>query len=431
MPAFDQGRSSARPPASPPRRSAGAHNPDATTRTADARPWSNALRIPVEGPRGTVWLTSLQWTLWWYLRRPRRRTARLTLAHLEAVTGAGRGSCWRALTRLRSLELLGWRAIPTMELVADRRPRRYSPGCRAHLITWIPAPARRATSAALRRSTSGANDSVSSPYGTYLTRTRVETAWAAGTRRQPPRFGRPAGGLTGPRRGPPHILYGRCPANHSIRLGRWSWRTGPAWAPFLAAEFRGACRPCSADVVERLELVLPPPAGRGSSPAELADGGLVDRRIALASTFVDQRLHPAVGEQLRRDYLERDPAAPPWRPPTVSRVGSLLDDLAAQLHSGSRGTPGHGHGPGEAGGPLEHTEVRTDATQQRGSLGDGGRHPQAVRRDAHPAPGRRPESLGRQDRGAARGDARPDRAQAQGDELVDGPTGSAGVDDEH
>lgn len=214
-----------------------------------------------------------------------------------------------------------------MEKVPGRRPRRFSPGCRGHLRHWIPRAARDAHRSTLRAWRSpGAIDSVSGPYGMFITREGVERDYVG---RQPPRFRR-AGASTGPRRGPPHRLYARCPAGHWTGCGRWSWRAGPAWAPSLVAEWRGRCRRCGAEVSERVDLAMPPEPGRGPSPAELADPGLVATRSGSAAELLAAPgLHPALAEQLRRDYIERDPAAPPWRPPSPRRI--RFEELEAAI----------------------------------------------------------------------------------------------------
>ncbi len=299
---------------------------------------SNALRWSVNAPRGPVYLTGLQWSLWWLLSRPRRSWSHgdLTLTKLSTLTGSSRGRCWHALSRLRSLELVSWRAWPAMPLDPERRPRRYSPGCRGRLLVWIPKAARDARLAGPpggpRRTPI---DSVSGPFGTYLAREGLEAAWrrrksGAGARPSRPSawpdYPGDADTARRPRRGPPRVLYARCPSGHRLRAGRRSWIEGPSWAPSLSARFEGRCRLCAADVVELVTVTLPPPPPRGLSDAELTDPATLAGRIDSARRLLDDpSLHPAVREQLRRDYTDRPPGyTGRWPTPVFDRAGELL-----------------------------------------------------------------------------------------------------------
>lgn len=293
---------------------------------------SNALRWPVQAPRGRVHLTGLQWQLWWLLSRPRRTWMHgdVTLARLSTLTGSSRGRCWHAMSRLRSLELVSWRAYPVMELVPDRRPRRWSPGRRGRLLVWIPAPARRArlTAAAGLRGHTG-NDSVSGPFGAYIAREGLTAALRRrlGSRRLA-ELSTYGGTARRPWRGPPRVLYARCPAGHRLRIGRRSWGLGPDWAPSVTARFEGPCRRCGSTVVEEIRVELAPPLPRGLSAGELADPALLAARIDSARRLAAGELHPAVRERLRRDYLERPPGyVGRWPGPLIERAG----DVAAAL----------------------------------------------------------------------------------------------------
>lgn len=288
---------------------------------------SNALRMPVAAPRGTVYLTGLQWTIWWLLTRPRRQWSHgdMTLAKLADLTGSSRGRCWHALTRLRSLELVSWRAWPAMPLTEPpHRQRRTSPGCRGRLLVWIPPRAQAARTASLRAFRLGQNDSLSGTYGAYASARGAADAWRArrtGRRRDlAPRLDRPT-----PRRGPPRVVYGRCPVGHTVRLGRRSWIEGPEWRPSITATFIGTCRRCHALVSDGFELELPPEPGRGPSPAELADPATLERRRKLAAELLaDPMTAPSLRERIRRDYVERPPDAPPWRPAAPESTGHLV-----------------------------------------------------------------------------------------------------------
>lgn len=309
------------------------------TRTAR----SNALRWPAQAPRGRVYLTGLQWHLWWLLSRPRRTWTHgdVTLSKLSSLTGSSRGRCWHALTRLRSLELVSWRPWPEMELVPERRPRRYSPGRRGRLLVWIPRAAQRArlsAAAGLRRPTS--NDSVSGPFGAWIAREGL----AAALRRRlgSRRLGNlsTAGGFGArPWRGPPRVLYALCPAGHRLRIGRRSWALGPDWAPSIGVRFEGPCRTCGADVVEDVAVELAPPVPRGLSAAELADPALLAARIDSARRELARvALHPAVREQLRRDYVDR-PAGYTgrWPTPLVQRAAEVASRIVSRQPDGARG----------------------------------------------------------------------------------------------
>lgn len=307
---------------------------------------SNALRLPVRAPRGVVYLTGLQWTLWWILSRPRRSWTHgdLTLERLSQLTGSSRGRCWHALTRLRSLELVSWRAWPAMPTEPDRRPRRFSPGCRGRLLVWIPAASRAARRGALGAIRHGAIDSVSGTYGAYASARGASVAWLArhpqpGRLRIWPPLERPPT----PRRRPPRVVYGRCPVGHAVRLGRRTWIEGPPWAPSIAARFVGRCRRCDAVVVDGFELELPPPPPRGPSPAELADPAVLERRRRLAAELLaDPSTSVALRERIRRDYLEPPgPDSDRYRPPaSVERAGDVVERLAPHI----LGPAGRGRG---------------------------------------------------------------------------------------
>lgn len=222
---------------------------------------SNALRWPVMGPGGRVFLSTGQRTLLSVLRASRRRRA--TLDELTAWSGGvSRGRTADRLARLRELGLIGYSA------------QRGRLGC----TRWWFGRLRRGIATAIRRARQGAlNDSVP-PSGGYVSlrayarRSPVDL----GIRGHPPGAGRTRAGV-GPRRGrPPRILYGHCPAGHSTRIGRWSWMTSVGR---LEATYRGRCRRCSAALVETLSLELPTLEQERQRRRPEAIGSLLERYL--------------------------------------------------------------------------------------------------------------------------------------------------------
>lgn len=253
---------------------------------------SPTLRWPVSSPwalgrRGspTAYLSSRQRALLLYLTRTVQRGDR-TLEEIGRVLGVtSRGQVSRELRRLRQLELIGYRSW------------RGSKG--RHRIWMTRAAARLWRRAATRRK--GANDSLSTPFGGYLSRKGLEAASRGGGG---PLLAGLAAARDGPRRGkdPPRQLYGTCPAGHSTRLGRWSWTRLPAGA--VLAHWRGSCRRCGGRQVEEiLELQVAPEHPRQPSPDELQDAGLFERRRRAALEIDADPTTPwLVRQQLRRDY---------------------------------------------------------------------------------------------------------------------------------
>lgn len=277
--------------------------PRATVPPSRAYRPDNALRWPVATPAGTRYLSSGQRATL-TLVRLRLRRGPATLDELARLTGTGsRGRLWQRLDRLRSLGLIGFRAASPGRIRATPCERhgatpdrcRHSPG-RGHgrLLVWIPRAARRLGPRPRWR-----NDSVSTPFGGFLTR---EGLAAATTRGGGPPGSGGRGALAGPRRGPPRVLYGRCPAGHRCRLGRRSL-TGSELA--LVAAFRGSCRRCGRRVAELVTIRWQPPAARPLSPAELEDPAVLeDRRRRAAELVADPATPWRLRVQLTRDYLE-------------------------------------------------------------------------------------------------------------------------------
>lgn len=278
---------------------------------------SNAWRFPVEGPAGrTLYLTGLQWQLYWTVRHLRDFRGQWTLARFSELTGSSRGRCWHALARLRSLDLIGFRAWPVMERDPDRTPRRYSPGRLGRLLLWLPRRLQLARGPARAGSPAGSHptriDSVSTPSGRFLTRDGLSRAFARDPDRwRPPGPGSDAG--TGPRRGrPPRVLWSRCPAGHRVHLQRRTWTVRRAT---VSGVFEGRCGRCGQDSREAIELRRLDPA-RPLTPAEVADPGLFAGRAAAAAAVVAAEAGPLeLREVLHRDYLD------PERPRAALRPG--------------------------------------------------------------------------------------------------------------
>jgi hypothetical protein len=256
---------------------------------------SPTLRWPVSSPwalrwRGspTAYLSTQQRVLLLYLARTTKRGDR-TLEEIGRVLGiTSRGQVSRELRRLRHLELIGYRAWR---------------GSRGRHRIWLGRGAARLRRAARERAQHGANDSLSTPFGGFISRQGLE---AAARRSGSPLLAGRAAARDGPRRGgdPPRQLYATCPAGHSTRLGRRSWTRAPGVGT-LRAVWTGICRRCDGrPVQETLELEVRPPEPRPPSPAELADPGLLEQRRRLAAELVDDPATPwPVRAQLRRDYL--------------------------------------------------------------------------------------------------------------------------------
>jgi len=223
-------------------------------------------------------------------------TTTRNLAELLGRRSGGRVD--RQLGRLRQLGLIGYQGV---------RGRR---GC---IRWWFPASARRAYRGAHGRRLPRGNDSLSTPFGGFITARGVAGAW---TGRHPPRFGRsrrPHRPPSGAPETPPRVLYAKCPAGHQSRIGRRSWRRA---AGELRAEWRGTCRRCSRAIRELVVLQLPLPEPRAPSAAELADPSLRARRAAEARRLVaDPATGPELRETLTRDYLSGPPAEPTRRDP--------------------------------------------------------------------------------------------------------------------
>jgi hypothetical protein len=267
---------------------------------------SAALRYPVASPwklerqgQATAYLSARQAALLIFLQRRRALRRQWTLAELCRWTGIpSRGQAWHELRRLRQLDL-----------IAYTKPRR---GARGYHRFWIPRK-RWALALALRgRRLRRDNDSLSTPSG-FVSRIGVEQAER--NRAAPPGSRGPAA-LTGPRRGrpPPRVLYARCPAGHTVRPQRTSWRRG---ASSFHGEWQGFCGRCRQPIRETIDLVVELEA-RPLSAEELADPELRERRRRAAlEALADPATPYAVREQLRRDYL-----APP-APATDRRPGNL------------------------------------------------------------------------------------------------------------
>lgn len=248
---------------------------------------SSRLIFPVSSPwalerRGhpTAYLSVRQRALLIYLSKTQRR-GRRTLAEMGRILGVtSRGQVSRELRRLRQLELIGYQA------------RRGSRGSH-HL--WINRAAARLR---LRRAVATrANDSTSTPFGGFITKSGLERAWRK--RGRPLLPGRPAA-RDGPRRGssPPRTLNARCPAGHPTRIGRRSWRTVVGGG--LEAVFRGVCRRCGGrEVSEIVSVTLPPAPPRAMSAEERADPGLVAARRRMAALFEADGLRLATVREYR------------------------------------------------------------------------------------------------------------------------------------
>lgn len=244
---------------------------------------SPTLRWPVSSPwalrrRGspTAYLSTQQRVVLLYVARTTRRGDR-TLEEISRVVGiTSRGQVSRELRRLRQLELIGFKAWR---------------GPKGRHRLWLPRGAARLRRALAERAHQVRNDSLSTPFGGFISRKGVESAADRGGGPLLP--GR-AAARDGPRRGhePPRQLYATCPAGHSTRLGRRSWRTVPGVA--LRAVWTGTCRRCGGRPVEevvevRLNL---PTSDRPLSTAELADPALLERRRAMAAAFERDGLAP-------------------------------------------------------------------------------------------------------------------------------------------
>jgi hypothetical protein len=230
---------------------------------------SSRLIFPVSSPwaakrRGspTAYLSARQRSLLLYLASTQRWRGRRTLEEMAKVLGVtSRGQVSRELRRLRQLEVIGFKA---------RRGQRGS-----HLV-WISRSAARLR--AVRHQVR--NDSASTPFGGFISRTGLQRTWSGGGGPLLP--GR-AAARDGPRRGsdPPRALNARCPLGHPTRLGRRSWMRH---ARGVVAEWSGECRICARPILERVEVAIAEPV-RVPSPSELADPALLDRRRRMAALF--------------------------------------------------------------------------------------------------------------------------------------------------
>ena len=275
---------------------------------------SGALRWPVPGPRGVVWLSVRELSALVVCRTAHLLRGRVTTARLAELTGnPSRGQTWNEMARLRQQGLIGFRAYPVMErdgrdrarLGGQRRP---SPGSNGRLLVWIPKAARiayrRAIDDAHRWREAVRIDLTPTRFPGFSGRARAESWWRA----RLARGGSPPGGPAGPRRGrrPPIAVTAHCPAGHRTTTGRWSWREGP---PAWVAEYVGRCRPCGVDVRETLTVELPPEPARPDSPAESADAAVRARRAAIAAEILaEQGRDLPLGQRVR---LERDYLSPP------------------------------------------------------------------------------------------------------------------------
>lgn len=250
------------------------------------------------------------------MSRPALLRGRLTTSRLAELTGnPSRGQAWNHLARLRQLGLIGFRAFPVMERTGRDRlrlggPRRPSPGAAGRLLLWIPKAARiarrRAVDDALRWRDAVRIALTSTRYPGFSGADRAADWWRTRLRRSgSPPDPRPPGG--GPaarrRRRPPVAIRAHCPAGHVTSTGRWSWTEGP---PAWTAEYRGPCRVCRLEVVERLVVEFPPEPPRPDSPAELEDPELRPRRATVArGLLAEPDLIRPLGQRVRleRDYL--------------------------------------------------------------------------------------------------------------------------------
>ena len=262
------------------------------------------LAWPVPTPQGPAMLSAgqrvTQSVLWSEWLRAGRRPFLVTVRGLAARTGASSpGRQWEQLARLRSLGVVAWQATR---------------GRRGGVRVWFGSGLRRGiVTGAMRRRELASRNVPASPSGiTYTTREGAAARWRSATESGGPPGSAGRGGFAGPRRGqrPPRVLYGRCPAGHPVRSGRWSWRGA---GRELVAEYRGWCRRCSRPVLEHLEIRAPEPPAEmfRVSLAELADPALAARRARLAAELVAYGGRAA--ELIRRDYADA------VRPPEGSR----------------------------------------------------------------------------------------------------------------
>jgi hypothetical protein len=282
---------------------------------------SNALRWPVSSPwklahhgTATAYLSSGQRAVLLYVGARSRRGTKLRLRTLEEMSSAlgmtSRGQVSRELRRLRQLELIGYRT--------RRGPRGW------HRV-WLNRSAAR-----LRVVRSGRrrdNDSLSTLPGRFISRQGVERAEAR-KRGHPPGAGEGAG--VGPRRGhdPPRVLYARCPIGHTARLPGGPW-TRARGGQLVRAEWSGVCRQCGdRPIREVIELEVVAPLPRPLSADELADPARLERRRRLAlEAAADPSTPLHVREQIRRDYLDRDPESSSSTSTSEPRRGPLADEL--------------------------------------------------------------------------------------------------------
>lgn len=272
---------------------------------------SPALRWAVPAPRGVVWLSTDQ-RMQLYVIRAQVGVGPTTTGRLAVLLDRpSRGQVWNQLARLRQLGLIGFRAYPVMERTGRERARggtrRPSPGRSGRLLVWIPKAARIAHRAALddslRWRDAVRNALTSTYYIGFSSPDRASEWWRARLQRGGPLLPGRAAARDGPRRGrrPPVAVSAHCPAGHRIAATRTSWREGP---PAWVAEYRGRCRPCGADVIERIVVELPAAPGRPNSPAELVDPGLRPRRAIVARAVLTEP--PGIRKLAQRIRLERD-----------------------------------------------------------------------------------------------------------------------------
>jgi len=98
-------------------------------------------------------------------------------------------------------------------------------------------------------------------------------------------------------------------------------------------------------------VTLPPPPPRGLSELEAADPATLQRRIDSARRMLaDPTLHPAVREQLRRDYIDRPPGyTGRWPTPPFERAGEIVRRTMPPEPAG---------GEGKADPPADESETR-------------------------------------------------------------------------
>lgn len=271
--------------------------------------YSSRLIFPVASPwalarRGnpTAYLSVRQRALLLYLGRSQKR-GRRTLEEIGRLLDVtSRGQVSRELRRLRQLDLIGYSAV------------RGSKG--SHRL-WLSRRAARLRF--LRSARQRANDSASTPFGGYLSRKGLESAWRR--RRHPPGAGL-ASARDGPRRGqgPPRTLNARCPVGHQTRLGRRSWRSEPGGA--LEAAFHGVCRPCGRrEIVEIVSVRPPAPPPREFPPG--TDPAYVDRLLRQAAAFEAEGLELRLVREYR-DMAQRSLAA-------ADQVNGVVHESASDL----------------------------------------------------------------------------------------------------